>query len=307
MPAPLAAPLIAAGSSLLGGGINAWQTGRMNRASRRFAREMYARTKADNLEFWNMTNQYNSPQAQMARFQEAGLNPHLIYGQGNSGPAGNIPTPDVQQPQFRTPEWGNAVSGAGLNLVNAMYDLEIKQAQADNLKAQNSVIRQDALLKAAQTEATTTGQQRTAFDLDFSRDLRDVNADFRREQLRQLKVTVDVSIREDARRAALTSSSLAEAAERMKNMSVQRLNMEIERARSEADISRLKAERARIIESIGLMQREGKLKDLDIALRQQGINPNDPMWARIVGQGLQGVVEGSGNWLDDVWKWLSGN
>lgn len=30
-------------------------------------------------------NKYNSPQAQMARFSDAGLNPHLIYGQGNPG------------------------------------------------------------------------------------------------------------------------------------------------------------------------------------------------------------------------------
>lgn len=30
-------------------------------------------------------NKYNSPQAQMDRFKQAGLNPHLIYGQGSPG------------------------------------------------------------------------------------------------------------------------------------------------------------------------------------------------------------------------------
>lgn len=36
---------------------------------------------------WNQSNEYNTPAMQMQRFREAGLNPNLIYGQGNSGNA----------------------------------------------------------------------------------------------------------------------------------------------------------------------------------------------------------------------------
>lgn len=43
--------------------------------------------QAYNLELWNLTNQYNSPEAQMARYQQAGLNPNLIYGQSNTAQA----------------------------------------------------------------------------------------------------------------------------------------------------------------------------------------------------------------------------
>lgn len=43
--------------------------------------------QAYNLELWNLTNQYNSPEAQMARYQQAGLNPNLIYGQTNTSQA----------------------------------------------------------------------------------------------------------------------------------------------------------------------------------------------------------------------------
>ena len=35
-----------------------------------------------NYKMWQQQNAYNSPAAQMARYQEAGLNPMLIYGQG---------------------------------------------------------------------------------------------------------------------------------------------------------------------------------------------------------------------------------
>jgi len=39
-------------------------------------------------------NEYNSPKNQMARFEEAGLNPHLMYGQGSSGQQNQAPKPE---------------------------------------------------------------------------------------------------------------------------------------------------------------------------------------------------------------------
>ena len=44
---------------------------------------MKQQEQAYNLQLWDLTNQYNSPAAQMARYQDAGLNPNLIYGQSN--------------------------------------------------------------------------------------------------------------------------------------------------------------------------------------------------------------------------------
>lgn len=40
-----------------------------------------------NLSMWNKENEYNSPKAQMARLDEAGLNKALMYSQGNTGNA----------------------------------------------------------------------------------------------------------------------------------------------------------------------------------------------------------------------------
>lgn len=37
-----------------------------------------------NIDMWKMNNEYNTPQAQMQRFQDAGLNPNLIYGMGSA-------------------------------------------------------------------------------------------------------------------------------------------------------------------------------------------------------------------------------
>lgn len=44
---------------------------------------MKQQEQAFNLQLWNLQNEYNHPAAQMARYQQAGLNPNLIYGQQN--------------------------------------------------------------------------------------------------------------------------------------------------------------------------------------------------------------------------------
>lgn len=44
-----------------------------------------------NLEMWELQNQYNSPKAQMQRYQDAGLNPNLLYGNISSGNSSSIP------------------------------------------------------------------------------------------------------------------------------------------------------------------------------------------------------------------------
>lgn len=58
---------------------------------------MKQQEQAYNLQLWQLQNEYNTPAAQMKRYQDAGLNPNLIYGQSNeaSAPA------SASAPQFR--------------------------------------------------------------------------------------------------------------------------------------------------------------------------------------------------------------
>jgi len=44
---------------------------------------------------WRKMNEYNTPSKQMNRFRNAGLNPNLIYSQGNAGNAGLPPKADA--------------------------------------------------------------------------------------------------------------------------------------------------------------------------------------------------------------------
>lgn len=91
----------------------------------RWELNMYDLQKRDQWSMWNATNSYNSPAAQMARFREAGLNPWLIYGKGDSGSAGPIHPPTVDVPNMSVPnaEMGSnnlpGLIGAGVGIVNA--------------------------------------------------------------------------------------------------------------------------------------------------------------------------------------------
>lgn len=272
---------IALAAALGGTALSAGSTAFQNFQSQRYSRDQYNRERQDALAFWNMQNEYNSPQAQMKRFQDAGLNPNLIYGQGNAGNAGSIPVPSAQTPQFRSVVDSN-VGRDAIGAMNAFADLEIKHLQADNLKAQNSVIMEDALYKKALRE-------RSVFDLNFERELAPISADARRERLRQTRTQIDLSVNEDARRALLTSKNIDEATERMANLREQRLLTRAQTANTHAERQRIYHDIARIDETVRQLKKDGTLKDMDIELRRGGINPNDPMWARMLGRALSSI------------------
>lgn len=276
MPLPA---LIAGGAAIAGAGINAWQTGRMNKKSIEFSREMYNRQYTDNLNLWHMQNEYNSPAAQMQRFTDAGLNPALIYGQQNtSGPLGS---PDVQKPQFDSPRVGDAIPNA-LSAIDLTTNLEMKQAQIDNIKAQNDVIRAEAVLKNVLISGGETANKSRLLDYNKNLELYDTDVSARKEGLRKLQTEIDIMTNRDTREALMNASNLNEATERIKSMVVDRALKQQNIAHSKMDVQRIRADRDRILEQIDLMKKEGTIKDLDVWLSQQAIRPGDPTWYRAI-------------------------
>lgn len=87
-----------------------WNTKYTNEMQKREAELAYQRS----VEMWHMQNMYNDPQAQMARFKNAGLNPHLIYGQGSPGNASSAPEYQPANLQYRVEA---AQYGAGLQSI----------------------------------------------------------------------------------------------------------------------------------------------------------------------------------------------
>lgn len=267
----------AAGAQFLGGILNSGATIINNRQNLREQRRLYTQQKGDNLAFWHQQNEYNSPQAQMQRFQAAGLNPNLIYGQGNSGNATPIQAPSVQRVSTVAPRVGEGLQGAASSLINSIYDLDIKKAGLDNLRTQNTVLQQEALLKQAQTRATETSANRGQFNLDFETELRPYSAETRKESLRQLSNQATFTVNEDFRKAATFAKSMEEANERI-------TQIKLNQAHTKQDTERIKLASASVAQDI-------KQKGLDNQLREMHINPNDPLWVRYVGLMLQKLYE----------------
>lgn len=100
-----------------------------------------------NLDMWNLQNEYNSPAAQMRRFEEAGLNPALMYGQGNAGNATSAPqmvTPKAPDYSDSLRELSQAFNIEGLRTAIANR----KKAQADAKMATTDADRNDLQLQA---------------------------------------------------------------------------------------------------------------------------------------------------------------
>jgi len=124
---------------------------------------------AQNRGFIREQNEYNSPKSQMSRFQEAGLNPHLIYGQGNPG---NQSAPQ-QASDIRPIDYGSMGVPEALALMNqtGMMQSQIQAQNANTRRTgvltelnqlQADVVRKNPLLNEEGFNAIITSLKATA-------------------------------------------------------------------------------------------------------------------------------------------------
>lgn len=147
---PVTASLITAGLAAGSSAGNAVAQGRMNKKTMAYNREMYDKQKADNIAFWNMQNEYNSPQAQMARLQAAGLNPNLVYGNGAvANSSSSVQTPHAMPYRPTAPSYSLG------DIVERYQNVKMQQAQYDNVKQQGNNMILDALNKTEELRSKT--------------------------------------------------------------------------------------------------------------------------------------------------------
>lgn len=236
----LGAAAIVAGGSLLGQGTNAYATGRMNRATRQFAQEQadvtnqrnianwkmqneynermwekqnaYDQSMRDNqrmydLDMYNMENEYNTPRNQMQRFQEAGLNPHMIAGSSNAM-GGSVSTSNMDTTQ----QGSSQISGAEKAEWNprapqfdfhsgliAMMDMKTKSAQQDLLAEQAKLTQKEQDLVTAKSITELAGGNMKGLEFKMESELYGTSIQARQEQLRKLQADTRFTINQDTR------------------------------------------------------------------------------------------------------------
>lgn len=281
MPAPLLLAGITAGANLLGQGINAASTARQNRLSREWQEKMYGVQRQDALSDWNMLNEYNHPSSQMQRLRDAKLNPNLVYGNGTDVTSGSVRSSSTGNWSPIAPkiDLGDVVSGG----IATYYDMQLKEAQTDNIRTQTTVQLQDALLKAAmigQVEATTgkakADTDMTKYELGYKQEIQDMSIEALQQSILKTRADTKAMLDENERKAAMQASNLQLAAEAI-------LNYRKGRAKTDAEIAHLN-------QQIENLKQDNRLKEFDEQLQQQGIPRNSPAWWKVllnvVGPGL---------------------
>lgn len=259
-------------ANLVGTGINAWTTSAQNKKARKFAKKQYYRELSDNWSMWNATNQYNSPHKQMQRFKSAGLNPNLIYGQGNSGPASTMSPPTGEAPKIENQDIGSGISSS----VDSYFDTNLKQAQTNNVKAQTEVARLTKLLTEAKIYETRGNTDETKFDLGQKERLKDISAEAAGADLQQkLK---NLTLTGEKTKTEITNRQL----------SIIRNNRE-----AITTISKLLTDSVGRQQAKSIMSHRQVQKEIDQFKRQmwsKGQNPNDPAWQRQLMRFVESLV-----------------
>lgn len=119
--------------------------GMMGQAEKfRMDRYFQDRQNQFNLQMWNLQNEYNSPAAQMRRFEEAGLNPAMMYGNASPGNA-------MSAPQMGTPEFPN-ISREMQELGQAFNIEGLKKTIAERKTAEAEARRATAIADDAESD-----------------------------------------------------------------------------------------------------------------------------------------------------------
>lgn len=121
-------------------------------------------------------NLYNTPQNQMSRYQDAGLNPNLIYGQGTPGqqtsiPQYQAPRQDLHFTPFQIPD-----------MLSGFQDYRMRDAQIDSIKSETELKKTmvgNRLLDRLLTQVNTGRKQ---FDLEQAQILAPYNQDIKHGQ-----------------------------------------------------------------------------------------------------------------------------
>jgi len=257
----LVSTLVGAGGNLLGTATNAFFQGLQNRAQRKWASNEQSKQYTRNIEFWNMQNEYNSPQQVMQRNKQAGLNSHFGLLGNQPTAAGPIAPVDTATGQFDAPDVGSGVSRAAEKIANYQL-MERQKLENDGIRIQNETATQDLFRKTFDAQIRgidfanyekTKGYQLDAAKADI--DLKRANTSYtlNQKELNSVKNQSDLLV-------AASQIALNRANTGQSNANVNKIQQEIKN-----------------------LQVDEKIKNLQRQMSELGVQPNSPTWIYMLG------------------------
>lgn len=123
-----------AGASLLGSTAQMIYQGEADKYNRKLFRETRDLQRQWALEDYEKVLRDSSPEQQVKRLREAGLNPNLVYGSGNIQ-TGVTSAPHVDMPQLPYKQRGLDLDLSAINAFGSILDARLKQAEVKKIEA----------------------------------------------------------------------------------------------------------------------------------------------------------------------------
>lgn len=167
------------GSSFLGGLVNSGLglLGSQYTADKQLQRDLQLQDQAfaKNVAMWNAQNAYNTPQAQMERYKQAGLNPNLIYGNGVSSAGNASSAPSYEAPKYK-----------GIDLQSIMMF-----QQLENMNAQQQLLANQTELARIQATGASLDNEVKAVNAGYATDMADANLAIKHAEARNINASAD--------------------------------------------------------------------------------------------------------------------
>lgn len=142
-------------AAAIAAGVQIWSQNKQSKENKKLSDRQFNQSLAMTRE----QNLYNTPANQMRRFQDAGLNPHLVYGQGSPGNQ-NAPTP---VPDTKTTDYQGLMNAIPIFNQTRLADSQVQAQNASTMqryaltevnKLQARVLEKNPLLDEAGFKAT---------------------------------------------------------------------------------------------------------------------------------------------------------
>ena len=118
----------------------------------RLNREAAKQAMHYNQKQWQMQNEYNTPEAQMQRFKDAGLNPHLIYGQGTPGNAQGIAPYQAPNMDFSAVINPQTMLDSYFNIMQQKYDAGLTYLKSTTEQLNQFILESQGVIKFSEAQ-----------------------------------------------------------------------------------------------------------------------------------------------------------
>lgn len=259
------AALIGAGISAIGGAVsnrrNRKSQEKQNQREIEYADMAYNRSRQDALADRDFENKYNSPEQQMQRLKEAGLNPHLVYGSGGSAAqSASVRSATQMQPTMKAPQFNADFADKGAAGIMAAVDIKAKEAGIRNTEQMTLNAQSDNILKQLGVISKHLENSMGIIDLKYKEEMT-------KGLVKQL------TLNNERMEELNTSDFFRSSEEGMKSRYEIGKDLNIQRGRKDLEIK----------EQIHRnLKREEDIKKLDLFLKKNGLDSSDPLYIKSI-------------------------